>query len=788
MNINKDTAQSFLLAFLLTMHQAAEANPSGEQVIQGQASFSRTGNTLTIKQSTQRAIINWQSFSIDKGELTQFKQPNANAAVLNRVVSGNPTEIFGTLKANGQVFLINPNGIVVGKDGVINTQSFVASTLDVSNAEFMSGNDLRFNGNSEEMIINLGNIEAAGGDVYLIAQKIDNQGVLSANEGEVGLAAGTDVLLSVDADEKLNVRLTATNASINNSGLITAARAELKAVGNNPYALAINHDGVIRANGAKTENGRVILSAARGINKVSGEIIAEHNDKKAGRVHLFSEDTTEFTGTISAVKQGEVHISGVEKLVFDGQVDTENGELILDPNNVEITNGAATLAGASTISVAAVTGALATNNVVIHTSGTDGEDGDIRVSRAVNYSSSNNLTLLAHRHVEINRSVQNDGNGDVNAVAGWDGTTGFIATPNTAQETGDADISAIYANTSSFGNAGGDVKIGDGTQTVGIAFGSRSGETNIAANNITLQSGTTTRDYAQVGRRINSSIANFDSTGDIKLVAKNDIALNSGNATDAYTQIGHGGRDFGGAAIDGDQSGAIDITAGNDLSLNGGSGRRAYSQLGHGGDDIDGSHSGSVNIDVSGDMQFTAGARDAYVQLGHGGRASSGDHSGAININKTNELNFSAGAREAYAQLGHGGRVAKGNHSGDITISNASNTTLNAGNTQRAYAQLGHGGYDADGQHSGDIDLTMSGDLAVTGGTSSDTYAQLGHGGRSARGEFTGDITINQVSNITFTAGNTVRSSVQLGHGGYDADATLGTGKHSGDIEITKGR
>ena len=93
------------------------ANPLGEQVMSGSAAFNRSGNSLTVTQGSERAIINWQNFSISHGQTTSFVQPGIASAILNRVVSKNPSEIYGTLNANGKVYLINQNGILVGPGG-----------------------------------------------------------------------------------------------------------------------------------------------------------------------------------------------------------------------------------------------------------------------------------------------------------------------------------------------------------------------------------------------------------------------------------------------------------------------------------------------------------------------------------------------------------------------------------------------------------------------------------------------------------------------------------------------
>ena len=781
---------TFTLALCVGVSSGVAANPVGEQVVHGQLAFSRQGSQLLINQASQKAIVNWQDFSIAAGELTKFVQPGINAAVLNRVVTGNPSAIFGTLEANGQVYLINPNGIIVGDSGVINTQSFIASTFDVANAEFLDGGTLNFAGDSEAKIINLSEIAAFDGNVYLIAHAIDNEGTIRAGESKVGLAAGHDVQLKMEGSEGISVRVTPRGGRIDNAGLIEAAQAELKAVGSNPYALAINHTGLIRATGAQHENGRVILSSSRGVTRSAGAISAASETTTPGQVILYSKDTTEFTGAIEAPAQGEVHISGVDRLVFDGQVDTENGTLILDPNNVEVTSVAATLAGASTLTAVAVTGLLGANNVVVHTSGTDGEDGDIRVSEQIAYSSTNNLSFVSHRHLEVNRSVQNDGTGAVNLVAGWDGTTGLAATDNVPLEAKDLDIAAVFANTASFGNNGGSIAIGDGTQTAGVAVGSRLGETNLASLDLNLTAGGTTSDYTQVGFRINSATANANASGAIALITNNDVNLTGGASSDSYSQIGHGGRDFStGTEPDGDQSGLIDVTVGRHLTAAAGVGLRSYAQLGHGGYDIDGDHSGVITVAVGGDAAFTAGTNtDAYTQLGHGGRSSRGDLTGAMTVSAVGDIRFTAGSNSrTFAQLGHGGYDSDGDHVGTIAISQANDIVFAAGSNTDAFAQLGHGGRATNVASNDSITITQANDLTFMGGSARGTYAQLGHGGSSSFGDRTADITIGVANDLTVSGGSGQEAYAQIGPGGYNADGSQGGTVRLNDVTIAGG-
>ncbi|MGH9593513.1 MAG: filamentous hemagglutinin N-terminal domain-containing protein, partial [Bryobacteraceae bacterium] len=266
------------------------ANPQGGTVAAGSATIGVTGpNTLTINQTSGKVIINWQDFSINAGEVTRFVQPSATAAALNRVVTANPSLLYGTLQANGRIFLINQNGILVGKGGQINTAGFTASTLALSDSDFLGGKSLHFVGESTAAIDNLGAITALGGDVFLIAQTVQNSGAIHASAGEVGLAAGSDVTLVQSGNERLSVL--AGNAGsapsavgVNNVGEVTAAVAELKAAGGNIYALAINNGGVVRATGVASQHGQIVLKAAGGNIQNSGTLAANNQNGSGGTV------------------------------------------------------------------------------------------------------------------------------------------------------------------------------------------------------------------------------------------------------------------------------------------------------------------------------------------------------------------------------------------------------------------------------------------------------------------------------------------------------------------------
>jgi len=319
---------SGLIVFVSIQH--ARANPTGGSVVGGGANATIAGQgtaLTTINQSANQVIINWQNFSIGAGEVTRFVQPSATAAALNRVVSGNPSQIYGSLQANGRVFVINPNGILVGPSGQIDTKGFVASTLDVPDASFMSGANLILSGNSTASVRNEGSIQAVGGDVYLIAHSVDNDGVINAPQGTVGLAAGSQIQLVQSGAEHLSVLAGNSSApaaavGVNNSGTIQAASAELKAAGGNIYALAINNGGVVRATGIVNKGGHIYLSATGGNIQNRGTLAANNADGSGGTIvvdgghnatapaTVINSGTIEARGDAAGTRGGTVEILG----------------------------------------------------------------------------------------------------------------------------------------------------------------------------------------------------------------------------------------------------------------------------------------------------------------------------------------------------------------------------------------------------------------------------------------------------------------------------------------------
>ncbi len=316
------------------------ANPADGVVTFGGASITGGNGNLTIRQTTEKAIINWGDFSISRGELTEFIQPGSNAAILNRVVGGNPSALDGALRANGKVFLINPNGILVGPSGTIDVGGLVLSTLDISDEDFIAGGDLLFKGTSGAGVVNYGRISAIEGDVYLIGNSVANYGTIEAPNGTVGLAGGSEVLITAEPNrdgERVFVRAAAGprgSTGVENAGTIEAAAVELKAHGN-LYALAINNSGSIRATGTARRGGKVFLRSPGGRTSNTGSIEATVPGSAGGSILIESADL-DLGGSLSTDPEGDITLLSRVNLLPGASIGGQKlDDLLVGINNVD---------------------------------------------------------------------------------------------------------------------------------------------------------------------------------------------------------------------------------------------------------------------------------------------------------------------------------------------------------------------------------------------------------------------------------------------------------------------
>jgi filamentous hemagglutinin family protein len=308
------------LAFsVLLWSSRTGANPEGGQVVAGGATINLTApSRIDVIQQTGKAIIDWRSFNINSLEHTNFQQPSASAVALNRVGGGVSSNINGLLTANGQLFLINPNGVVFGNGARVNVGSLVATTADIRNEDFLAGR-YRFDKASDNPnagVINRGVIHVAdGGAVVLAAPWVRNEGLIQARLGQVALAGAKTFTLDFNGDGLLQFDVGSAvgewprgadgipvNALVSNPGTILAdggvvaltARAASDVVDR-----VINMDGLVQARAVSVKGGTIILSGGdEGIVGVSGTLDASglKAEQVGGTVKLLGEKVGLFDG------------------------------------------------------------------------------------------------------------------------------------------------------------------------------------------------------------------------------------------------------------------------------------------------------------------------------------------------------------------------------------------------------------------------------------------------------------------------------------------------------------
>src|SRR5262244_1810337 len=269
----------------------AAGGPAGGTVVGGTATIQGQGGpAVTVNQSSGSAIINWNTFNIGVNESVRFNQPGTSSVVLNRVTGGlGPSEILGTLTANGRVFVINRDGILFGPNAVVNTAGFLATTHDIKNSDFMAGRyNFNIPGRPDASIVSQGRITAtSGGFAALVAPGVRNTGTITATLGTVALVSGNSFTLDLYGDKLITLAVNDQIASkvidvstdrplkslVSNEGKIRAngGRVELTAAAARTVVdSVINTSGVITANSIGRRNGMIVLSAATGASKPAG--------------------------------------------------------------------------------------------------------------------------------------------------------------------------------------------------------------------------------------------------------------------------------------------------------------------------------------------------------------------------------------------------------------------------------------------------------------------------------------------------------------------------------------
>lgn len=357
----KKTLALLVMSALSLGASSVDAMPEGGVVRSGSGSVTQNGKEMTIRQDSGRLAMDWTGFSVGKDETVRFQQPGKDALALNRVTGNQQSVIDGSLLSNGHVLLVNPNGVVIGKNASIDVGGLVASTAQVKD-NFMKefGNStgaFSLGGVSDGKIINEGTIKAEGGLVALHAAKVENSGTISNTGGSAVLAAADTLTLTPDADGKLNFTVDgkAAEASALNKGAITADGGTIVMTADSAsdvMSTVVNNSGTLQASTLrKNEKGQILLEGGdKGQVEVSGTLDASGTEEgqSAGNIKVIGEKTIVHDGTNllarGNVDGGKIETSGDvlnlgDNLAIDAAgVNGKHGEWLLDPLEVIISD------------------------------------------------------------------------------------------------------------------------------------------------------------------------------------------------------------------------------------------------------------------------------------------------------------------------------------------------------------------------------------------------------------------------------------------------------------------
>lgn len=382
---------------------------------------------MTVTQSSEKMIAKWDTFDIGSYAGVSFLQRNANSVALNRIYDGDPSQILGTILSNGKIFLLNPNGIVFGKGSQLFVGGLVASSLNISDEDFLSSKYVFSNNGSAGSVINQGNISVRQGSVVaLIGPSVTNAGTITATSGDVVLAAGNQVTLNFNGNSLLGYTVDkgVVDALAENKGFIKAdgGRVVMTAKAADSFTKAVvNNSGVIEARTLMNKDGRILLLSDNeyGQTIVDGKLDASApNGGNGGLI--------ETSGASVKIKDTAKITTAAPK--------GETGTWLIDPYDFTIAPSGGDVTGD------AITAGLANNDVTIRTRarsatctnvpggcgpGYSGGNGDIFVNDSINWSSNRTLTLNAYRNIEINQTLTVTGSGTAKlALLYGQGTTG----------------------------------------------------------------------------------------------------------------------------------------------------------------------------------------------------------------------------------------------------------------------------------------------------------------------------------------------------------------------------
>ena len=490
-----------LAAIFLRISIAQASGPVGGVVQSGAATItsSQNGQSTTIVQTTPKTSINWNQFSIDQGSRVTFIQPNAASIALNRVTGNMPSQISGQLLANGQVWILNPNGVLINRTGEINTASFLATTNALSDQNFQSGNyQFTFGGVANSYVSNYGSIIVAdGGYAVLSGNAIRNNGLIQANLGSVVLAGAQSMTVDLLGNRlisfAINDAVTQTPedglALVNNTGKVSANGGQVLLTAKSAIDMlhqVINTQGIVEAKTARNVNGQIVLDAGpRGEINIEGVVDASgiHANETGGSIKVFG---NQITVNNNALLNASGDVGGGTIWVGGG------------PHGTGVGNGTSYMPALSTY--------LASSSVLNASAITNGNGGTIAVWSDI----TNPLSIT-----KVFGSILATG-GELGGNGGWVETSGYHLKTNN-----------IYVNTlAKRGNTGmwlidpaDYVILAEGGDMSGSQLGANLELTSLTISSIAGQAGESGNIY------VNDSVT-WNANTTLTLTAVNDINVN----------------------------------------------------------------------------------------------------------------------------------------------------------------------------------------------------------------------------------------------------------------------
>lgn len=264
--------------------QASSTVASNPVVQAGSASVTGLGTpNVTVNQATQLAAINWTSLGNNTGDVLRFVQPSASAVALNRVVGADPSHFLGSLIANGSVIVINPNGVFFGPGSQVNVNGLIASSLNITDSNFLSGRYVFEGLPSAGMVRNEGQITAGPNGVYLLAPNVTNNGIITSPGGQIALGAGSTAYLSDRPDGRgFLLEVKAPAGDVLNLKTLVADGGQVSMIGR-----LVTQSGLVQANSVRQQNGKIELVASERAVLTAGSVT-----RAAGDAHGVSDGGT----------------------------------------------------------------------------------------------------------------------------------------------------------------------------------------------------------------------------------------------------------------------------------------------------------------------------------------------------------------------------------------------------------------------------------------------------------------------------------------------------------------